>query len=543
MSTTISAGPSSNMRISPLGRVEGDLDLRVSLRDNVVTDAWTEASMFRGFEIILKGKDPQAGLIVTPRICGICGGSHLYKAVYALDTAWKTHVPQNATLVRNIAQACETLQSIPRWFYALFAIDLTNKNYAGSKYYAEAVRRFAPFVGTSYEVGVTLSGKPVEVYAIFGGQWPHSSFMIPGGVMCAPTLSDVTRSISILDYWRREWLEKHWLGCSVDRWLENKTWKDVLAWVDENDSQRNSDCGLLIQMGMDVGLDKIGQGCGSFLATGTYFQPELYENPTVDGRNDALINRSGVYHAGEFHDFDHLRVREDTTHSFYNGSTYLHPWDGVTEPIDPMDGHKQGKYSWAKSPRYEVPGTDGKVPLEAGPLSRQVIAGKPNAAAHQDYDPLFLDAIKTVGPSVLIRVMARMHEAARYYKLARRWLDALHLHDKFYTKPVEHAEGKGFGSTEAARGSLSDWIVLKNGQIENYQVVTPTAWNIGPRDSNSMKGPMEKAFIGAEIKDPTDPVEMGHVARSFDSCLVCTVHAYDEKTGKELARFRIGEGS
>ena len=206
----------TDLRISPLGRVEGDLDLRVTLRDGVVTDAWTEASMFRGFEIILRGKDPQAGLIVTPRICGICGGSHLYKSAYALDTAWKTHMPRNATLVRNIAQACETLLSIPRYFYALFAVDLTNKKYAHLPEYDEVVRRFAPFVGTSFEPGVTLSAKPVEVYAIFGGQWPHSSFMIPGGVMCAPTLSDVTRSIAILDYWKREWLEKQWLGCSIE---------------------------------------------------------------------------------------------------------------------------------------------------------------------------------------------------------------------------------------------------------------------------------------------------------------------------------------
>ena len=162
MATAVQGAQGENLRISPLGRVEGDLDLRVTLRDNVVTDAWTEASMFRGFEIILKGKDPQAGLIVTPRVCGICGGSHLYKACYALDTAWKAHVPQNATMVRNIAQACETMQSIPRWFYALFAIDLTNKNYAKAPEYDEVVRRFAPFVGTSYEKGVTLSGKPVE---------------------------------------------------------------------------------------------------------------------------------------------------------------------------------------------------------------------------------------------------------------------------------------------------------------------------------------------------------------------------------------------
>ena len=535
------ATSASEMHISPLGRVEGDLDLKISVRDNVVTDAWTEASMFRGFEIILRGKDPQAGLIVTPRICGICGGSHLYKAVYALDTAWATHVPRNATLVRNIAQASETLQSIPRWFYALFAIDLTNKNYAKAAEYDKIVRRFTPFVGTSYEPGVTLSNKPVEVYAIFGGQWPHSSFMIPGGVMCAPTLSDVTRAIAILDYWKREWLEGQWLGCSIDRWLENKTWDDVWKWADENDSQRDSDCGLFLRFGKRVGLDKFGAGCGAYLATGTYFQPELYENPTIDGRNAALINRSGVYDGTEFHDFDHLNVREDTAHSFYRGSTYLHPWEGVTEPIDPEEGHKQGKYSWAKSPRYEVHGK-GAMPLEAGPLARQVVAGRPGAAAHQDFDPLFLNAVQTAGPSVLVRVMARMHEACKYYNLARKWLDQLDLHDKFYTKPIEHAEGKGFGSTEAARGSLSDWIVIRNGRIENYQVVTPTAWNIGPQDSQQIHGPMEQSFIGAHIADPRDPVEMGHVARSFDSCLVCTVHTYDEKTGKELARFRVGEG-
>ncbi len=542
MSTT-AATPTTKaveLRISPLGRVEGDLDLKVSISDGVVVDAWTEASMFRGFEIILRGKDPQAGLIMTPRICGICGGSHLYKAAYALDTAWRTHVPHNATLIRNICQACETLLSIPRWFYALFAVDLTNKNYAKAKEYDEAVRRFAPFVGTGYEKGVTLSSKPVEVYAMFGGQWPHSSFMIPGGVMSAPTLSDVTRSIAILDYWKREWLEGEWLGCSVERWMENKTWNDVLAWAEENESQRNSDCGFFLRYAKAAGLDKFGQGCGAYLATGTFFDPKLYENPTVDGRNAALISRSGVYDGAQFHDFDHLNVREDTAHSFYRGDTYLHPWEGVTEPIDPLEGQRQGKYSWAKSPRYEVPGKGG-LPLEVGPLSRQVVAGRPGAAGHQDYDPLFLDAIRTAGPSVLVRVMARMHEACKYYKLARKWLDEINLHEKFYTKPVEHAEGKGFGSTEAARGSLSDWIVIKNGQIENYQVVTPTAWNIGPQDGHNVHGPMEQSFIGARIADLSDPVEMGHVARSFDSCLVCTVHAYDAKSGKELSRFRIGE--
>ncbi|MBS1811085.1 MAG: nickel-dependent hydrogenase large subunit [Acidobacteria bacterium] len=538
--TATPAGTALDLHISPLGRVEGDLDVRVKVDNGVVTEAWTQAAMFRGFEIILKGKDPQAGLIVTPRICGICGGSHLYKSVYALDTAWKTEVPHNATLVRNIAQACETLQSIPRWFYALFAIDLIHKNYAKSSMYDEAVRRFAPFVGTSYEHGVTTSNKPVEVYAIFGGQWPHSSFMIPGGVMCGPTLSDVTRSIAILEYWKDEWLEKRWLGCSIERWMEIKTWDDMLAWVEENESQRNSDCGFFIRHALEIGLDKFGQGPGAFLATGTYFNPEKYSKPTIDGRNAALINRSGIYDGATYHDFDQARVREDVTHSFYKGDKPLHPFEGETIPIDPMEGAKQGKYTWAKAPRYDVPGK-GHIPLEVGPLARQVMAGKPNAESWQDSDSLFNQIITTKGASVFTRVMARMHEACKYYKLARKWLDELDLHDKFYVKPVEHAEGMGFGSTEAARGALSDWIRIKDGKIENYQVITPTAWNIGPRDSANVNGPMEQAFMGATIVDPTDPVELGHVARSYDSCLVCTVHAYDAKTGKELSRFRIGD--
>lgn len=524
--------------VSPLGRVEGDLDVRVTIEDGVVTSAWTEAAMFRGFEIILRGKDPQAGLIVTPRICGICGGSHLYKACYALDTAWSTHVPPNATLIRNIAQACETLQSIPRYFYALFAIDLVNKNYAKSPLFDEAVRRFAPYVGSAYQKGVVLSGKPVEVYAIFGGQWPHSSFMVPGGVMCAPNLSDITRATAILAHWKDNWLEGEWLGCSVERWLENKTWDDVLAWVDENESQHNSDCGFFIRYAMEVGLDKYGAGCGNYIASGTYFEPSLYENPTVDARQGALIGRGGIYANGAFHEFDQALVTEDVTHAFYRGDRPLHPWEGQTDPVDPAIGRDQGKYTWAKAPRYDVPGL-GRMPLEAGPLARRMAAAAPDAAPHMDSDPLFADIMARIGPSVFTRQLARMHEAPKYFQWCMDWLARIDLHESFYDKPQERESGKGWGATEAARGALMDWIVLENGKIENYQVITPTAWNIGPRDSDGALGPIEQALIGTPIVDMHDPVELGHVARSFDSCLVCTVHAYDGKSGKELNKFVI----
>ena len=154
------------------------------IRDSgYVVNAWTKAELFRGFEVILKGKDPQAGLIVTPRICGICGASHLTCASWALDTIWETEVPRNAILARNLGQIVETIQSHPRHFYALYATDLTNKKYKNSPFYEEACKRFTPFTGTSYEIAIITSAKPVELYALFGGQWPHSSYMVPGGVM------------------------------------------------------------------------------------------------------------------------------------------------------------------------------------------------------------------------------------------------------------------------------------------------------------------------------------------------------------------------
>lgn len=524
--------------VSPLGQVEGDLDVKVTLDQGVVTAAWTEAAMFRGFEIILRGKDPQAGLIVTPRICGICGGSHLYKSAFALDVAWQTELPRNALLVRNIAQAAETIQSVPRWFYAIFGTDLVNKKYARAEGYDEAVRRFAPLVGTSYERGVTLSGRPVEVYAIFGGQWPHSSFMIPGGVMCGPTLTDVTRSIAIFAAFERDYIEEQLLGGAVERWLENRTWDDVMAWADENDHQRDSDLGFLLRYGQAIGLDTFGQGVGSYLAMGTFLHHDRYNRPTIEGRNAALQSRSGVWVDGVDHSFDQALVREDTSHSFYAGSSLLHPFDGVTEPIDPAEGAKQGKYTWAKAPRYEVPGA-GYVPLEVGPLARQVVAGNPDGEDWQDVDPLIRNIVAEKGPSVLVRVLARIHEEMKYIGYVKRWLAELDLREPFYAKPAEPASGRGFGATEAARGALADWIVLEDGKIANYQVVTPTAWNIGPRDANEVQGPMEQAFIGAEVVDADDPVELGHVARSFDSCLVCTVHAYDTR-GRKLNEFRIG---
>ncbi len=524
------------LNISPVGRVEGDLDVKVYMENGVVTRAHTQASMFRGFEKIMEGKDPQSGLIVTPRICGICGGSHLYCASSALDTAWKTTLPPNALLLRAIGQAAETLQSIPRWFYAIFATDMANKKFANKPLYNEVVKRFAAYVGTSFQKGVTASGRPVEVYALFGGQWPHSSYMIPGGVMCAPTLKDITRAHAILNQFRNDWLETIWLGCSIDRYLQIKTWDDLMAWVHENQSQHDSDLGLFVRAAIEFGLDKFGQGVGRFIAFGTYLHKDRYNHPTIDSRNQALISSSGFFDGKSYHEFNHLDIKEHVKHTWFEDVPAAHPWNQpLPTPVQSQNlanSNFNEKYSWSKAPRYNG------MAAEAGPLARVIMNANPANLEHQTKDPLFGDIMDVMGPSVFTRTLARVHESARIFELLNKWLSEIDLDGEFYIKPEER-DGQGFGATEAARGALAHWIDIKDGVIKNYQVMAPTTWNVGPNDDEGKSGPIETALEGTEIEDSNDPVEVGMVARSFDSCLVCTVHAHDARSGVELARFKL----
>jgi Ni,Fe-hydrogenase I large subunit len=524
------------LNISPVGRVEGDLDVNVYMENGVVTRANTQASMFRGFEIILRGKDPQAGLIVTPRACGICGGSHLYCASSALDTAWKTQLSPNALLLRSIGQASESLQSDPRWFYAIFATDMANKKFANKPLYAEVAKRWSAYVGTSFQVGLTASGRPVEIYAIFGGQWPHSSYMVPGGVMCAPTLKDITRSHAILNQFKNDWLETVWLGCSIERYQKIKSWDDMMEWLEENESHKNSDLGLYLRAGIEFGLDKMGQGLGKYIAYGTFLHKDRYNNPTIEGRNQALIQASGFYDGKDYHVFDHNQIIEHVKHSWYQDTAPAHPFrESAPIPTKSSILEKTNfseKYSWSKAPRYMG------LAAEAGPLARVIMNANPANLPHQIKDPLFADIMEKMGPSVFVRCLARMHEMTNYYCHLNEWLGQIRLDDEFYIKPVER-DGQGFGATEAVRGALAHWIDIEDGVIKNYQIIAPTTWNVGPKDSNNNPGAIEAALMGLEIEDENDPVEVGLVARSFDSCLVCTVHAHDNKTGKELARFKL----
>jgi hydrogenase large subunit len=536
MVSTSSTSKTETLDIAPVGRVEGDLDVRVEIDNGVVTNAWTQAEMFRGFEMILRGKDPQAGLVVTPRACGICGASHLTCAAWALDTAYGATVPRNAIIARNLGQLTESLQSQPRYFYGLYAIDMVNEKYKKSKYYEECVKRFAPFTGTSYELGVTISGKPVEIYALLGGQWPHSSYMVPGGVMCSPTLTDITRAWAILEYYKKNWLEPCWLGCSIERYEEIKSYDDFMAWMDEKPEHANSDLALYWKAGLDYGLGDYGGGCGRYITWGYLPHEDKYQRPTIDSRNDAVIMKSGIYDsaADRFITMEQQRIRENTTHAWYDEEKGdRHPYERTTNAVHKNPHDYDGQYSWSTAVKDVELGR-----CEAGPFARQLVAGGTHGHPWQHHDPFVLDMFKKLkGPSLHLRQIARMHETVKLYRQAERCLREFRLDEPFYIKP-EPRDGQGWGATEAIRGALAHWIEVKDNKIENYQIIAPTTWNVGPRDGEGHRGPIEEALVGTPIANKTDPVEVGHVARSFDSCLVCTVHAYDKKTGKELARFR-----
>lgn len=504
------------VNVSPLNRVEGDLEVKVILENNQVVQANASATMFRGIEMILRGKSPLDPLVITPRICGICGQAHLRAAVHALESAYKAPVPKNATLIRNICQATENVQSHATWFYALFAIDFVNEKYSNSPFYEEVVKRFAPFSGTSYVQAVKLRKRLLEVNAIFAGQWPHSSFMIPGGITGSPYLTDITKTIAIIKEFQ-SFLEKVVIGCSIERWLQISTLKDLDEWLHEREEHKNSDLGLFIQFALDVGLDKLGAGPGKYLSSGVYEDPDISDHYDLKQRKTWLP--AGYNDGQNTHPFDHLKIKEHIAHSHYKGyEEGKHPWEGVTSP-DYQDNSE--KYSFAKSPRY-----DDQV-VEVGPLARMVV----------DEDSLISDLLDQFGSSVFLRTVARFQESVRTIPKMYEWLQAIDLQQPFYIKPNEATQAMGVGLTEAARGSLKHWNIIEDGKLANYQVITPTAWNVSPRDSMNQPGAIEQSLLGTSVSKIEDPVELGNVVRSFDACLVCTVHSIQ---GNQVQKIRLG---
>lgn len=500
----------------PLNRVEGDLEIKVEVNDGVVTDAWSSGTMFRGFERILVGRGALDGLVITPRICGLCNTCHLNAAARALDMIADVKIPDNAVRLRNVTLMTEHIMSDMRHGFLMFLVDFANPHYRDHSLYEEAVKRYEPYRGSAVLGAVAATKQVLEIIAIIGGQWPHTSFMVPGGIASIPDKHDLLMCEQILRQYRR-WYETNVLGCGIDRVNGLKNLEDLDCWLEESEAHRNSELGFYIRFSREAGLHATGKGHGNFINYGAFTLPEQTGvKPRVGSRT--LIPGGFIEQDGTLTEFDQSKIAEDVYHSWFKDQTGgLHPFQGETEPY--ATGDEGRKYSWCKAPRY-----NGK-PAETGPLAEMLVSGR----------SLFTDMIGKHGPNVFSRELARLLRPALFIPVMETWLREVHNGEEiFYTAPGKIQTGEGYGLTHAARGALGHWVKIQNGKIQSYQIITPTTWNASPRDASEVRGPWEEALIGTPVKDAENPVEIGHVVRSYDACLVCTVHTFGKggKTGR-----------
>jgi uptake hydrogenase large subunit len=486
--------PSKIIKIDPVTRVEGDLKFQAQCDENgVVTDAQSAGSMFRGFERFLVGKNPMDALGITPRICGMCSSAQSYTCSNALRDLFQVEMPANGYHIKNIVLGVENIQNHFTHFYLLFGPDLAHSRYKKKLGYNTVNRRFR-INGDSYKQFVNLRNDFMNLMGIFGGRWPHNLAMQPGGT--SQILNDRLRLNYGYSHYLafKEGIESIFLGCTIKEWRKIDTYEKLKIYLEKQ--KNKSDLSLFLQTGIEFGLDKLGKGPEKYISSGSY--------DLMDG---SFLFKPGFYD-GEFKKFSHNQITEAIKFSFFEDDekSSRHPFQGKSQPDN---GDNKEKYSWVKAPRY-----DDQV-VETGPLARMMV--------HQD--PLVIDLFRHKGASVWLRMFARFQEAIRTLEVLNDWI----LSIKINAPNINHWEtvtsGEGVGLGSAARGILGHWIQVEKGVISNYQVITPTAINASPRDDHNRPGPMEMAAIGTRILDESDPLELLHIIRSYDPCLVCSCHA------------------
>ena len=198
-----------------MNRVEGDLEIQLEVEDHTVTDAWCIGTMYRGYEQILLGRDPHDVLVITPRICGICSTSQLYAATAALEMAYQAPVAPNGIRIRNLCLMAESVMSDARQTFLMFAPDFCNQIYSTHALYDQVMQLFEPpFKGSIARQTVQYSKHILGIIIAFGGQWPHSTYMLPGGITSPVRQADLEQCLATIDAYTR-WYEKTILGCAV----------------------------------------------------------------------------------------------------------------------------------------------------------------------------------------------------------------------------------------------------------------------------------------------------------------------------------------
>ena len=495
----------------PLNRVEGDLDIRVTIEDGVITDAKSIGTLFRGFENILQGRDALDALVITPRICGICSVTHLCAAVDALESAQGIIPPAQAVRLRNLSLLSETIQSDVRQFFLMYMGDFAHSYYEEYAFYSQAKEHYEAFKGSSVKKALKSTAEILKVVAIIGGQWPHTSHIVPGGISTTPTILELSLAQNHIENFI-SWYEENVLACDIESFMNNIT--TVGKFFAHLKEKPDSDIARFTHYAEQTNLFEIGCTSQNFLSYGMINNPL---NP-----RERLI-KAGVIINGKLENLDIEKVTEDISHSWYKQVDIIqNPEDGVTQP----DMKSKDGYSWAKAPRY-----DTNV-MQTGPLSQALVNG----------NKLIIDLNKKYGDCAYVRELARILRPVVNLAYAREDIkEAIaNFSDESYVKCEQDFSAQGVGLVEAARGALGHWVNIERGKIKNYQIITPTAWNGSPQDSGNNPGAWEKSLIGLRCKDIENPMEMGHVIRSFDPCLVCTVHTFDAKNEKRKYKFTIG---
>ncbi len=479
------------MILGPFNRVEGDLEVHLESDGGQVQEARVNSPLYRGFEQILLGKAPEEALVYTPRICGICSVSQSVACATALADLQGIRPTPNGQLATNLILANENVADHFTHFYLFFMPDFARELYHREPWYPAVESRFRAVQGQAAEGALEARAGFLHLMGLLAGKWPHSLGLRPGGTTRALEAQERLRVLAILGGFRR-YLETWTFGDSLERIAALDSNAALARWAEEQ-APASCDLRLFLQVAEALSLEDLGRGSGLLMSYGNY---------PVDG--EPTFAR-GVWRDG-VEPLNPGAITEDLSHSWMrNGSEPRHPFEGVTTPdADQVDG-----YSWCKAPRL-----GGEV-VEVGAFARQVVDGQ----------PLARDLAVQSGSNVRNRVIMRLLEVARVVIAMEQWARQIQPGEPFCQQGSLPDSGQGMGLVEAARGSLGHWMRVENGRISNYQIIAPTTWNFSPRDHNGVPGALEQALVGAPIRDgETSPIAVQHIVRSFDPCMVCTVH-------------------
>jgi hydrogenase large subunit len=460
----------TTITIDPLTRIEGHLEIQVTV-DQVggqpqVVEARSAGTMFRGFEIILAGRDPRDAVPYTQRICGVCPVSHAMASSMNLERAFGVTPPDNGRILRNLVLAANYIQSHLLHFYHLSVLDYVDTS--GLLDQSPWTPRYvttdmltgsgAATLVDHYLAALEMRRKAHQMGAIFSGKLPCVASFIVGGCTENVTAEKVADFRSLLTELRG--------------FINNKYLPDAYVLADRFS-----------------GYYQLGRGWANLLAYGVF---------DLNASGTSKLFGPGRYTDGEFGTVDPGEITEYVAYSWYTAACGgKNPAQGLTEP----DADKPDAYSWVKAPRY------ASKAHELGPLARMWV--------NQQY---------THGISAMDRIVARALEAKKVADAMDGWLDELVPGGPVYQPAPIPQQATAMGLTEAPRGALGHWMDINNSVITRYQVVTPTSWNGSPRDDQNQMGPIEAALVGTPVADIDQPVEVLRVVHSFDPCLACAVH-------------------